>query len=102
MSNVLDQTISRFKGDSSELESALGMYVLGRHVGWRVLYIIHSKKTVAKYEEILGINIREVFPEEGPLADRSIGYRIAKTFANFWRVVSGEEKVDRSQRKEFS
>lgn len=102
MSEILDRTVAKYTGDIGELESALGMYVLGRHVGWRVLYILHSKKTVAKYEEILGINIREEFPEEGPDADRSVGYTIAKKFSNFWKVVSGEEKIDRADRREMS
>lgn len=102
LSDLLDNAIAKYKGDIGELESALGMYVMGRHVGWRVLYIMHSKKTVAKYEEILGINVREEFPEEGPDAERSVGYKIAKGFSNFWKVVSGEEKIDRAARKEMT
>lgn len=102
ISELLDRAVAKFTGDIGELESALGMYVMGRHVGWRVLYIMHSKKTVAKYEEILGINVREEFPEEGPDADRSVGYTIAKKFSNFWKVVSGEEKIDRADRREMT
>ena len=29
------------------------MYMIGRHFGWKVLYLIHTKKTIAKYEGIL-------------------------------------------------
>lgn len=75
-----------------ELESALGMYVLGWHVGWRVLHIIHSKKTIRKYEELLGIKIAETFPEYGPDADRTNAYKIIQGVSNFWKAVSGEEK----------
>lgn len=102
MSDRFDQVLRDFKGDAGDLESAIGMYVLGRHLGWKPLYIIHSKKTVAKYEEILGINVREEFPEEGLAVDRSIGYQVAKGFSNFWKVVSGEEKIDRAERKEMA
>ena len=97
--DLMDEAIYDFKGQLDELEAALGMYMLGRHVGWKVLYIIHSKKTIRKYETILGIDVREAFPEVGPDADRSNGYRLAQTFSNFWKVVSGEEKIDRDQRK---
>lgn len=101
MSDRFDEVLRGYRGDAGELESAIGMYFLGRHLGWKPLYIIHSKKTVAKYEEILGINVREEFPEEGPASERSMGYRVAKGFSNFWKVVSGEEKIDRADRKEM-
>jgi hypothetical protein len=99
MSDMFDNAIERYQGGGDELETAIGMYVIGRHYGWRVLYILHSKKTIAKYELILGISVRDEFPEEGPAFGRSVGYRIAKTFSNFWKVVSGDEKVPRDQRK---
>ncbi|MFC5496278.1 hypothetical protein ACFPOE_01910 [Caenimonas terrae] len=101
MADLFDKAVHRFSGNFDELESALGMYVLGRHVGWKVLFILHSKKTIKKYEEILGISVREEFEEEGPESMRSVGYSIAKTFSNFWKVVSGEEKVDRTNWREI-
>jgi len=99
--DLMDKAVLNFKGQIDELETALGMYMVGRHFGWKTLYIIHSKKTVAKYESILGINIREEFPEVGIDADRSNGWRLAKAFTNFWKVVSGEEKLplDREGRR---
>ena len=75
-----------------EMESALGMYMLGHHFGWKVLYLIHSKKTIRKYENILCVKISEVFDEIGPDADRTNAYRIITAASNFWKAVSGEEK----------
>lgn len=77
------------------------MYMLGRHVGWKVLYLIHTKRTIARYEEILGINVREEFAPEAADADRSLAWRIAKNVSNFWKVVSGEEKLglEREERR---
>jgi hypothetical protein len=99
----LDAVIQRFSGPLDELEAALGMYLLGRHVGWKVLYLIHTKRTVAKYEAILGIDVRSEFQEEGPGASRSLAFSAAKQFSNFWKVVSGEQKLDldRDQRRSF-
>jgi hypothetical protein len=106
MSNFLDAVVHRFKGNFEELESAVGMYVLARHIGWKPLFVIHSKKTIRKYEQILGtedepFSFRDRFEAEGPEAMRSVGYKIAKTFSNFWKVVSGEEKVDRTGWREL-
>ena len=94
ISDLVDVAIRNFHGNVDELTGAVGMYMLGRHVGWRVLVLIHSKKTIIKYEEILGIKVREEFPEEGPDVDRSIGYALAKKLSNFWKAVSGEEKIE--------
>ena len=98
----MDEAILNFKGQLDELEGALGMYMLGRHMGWKVLYIIHSKKTVKKYEDILHIDVREEFEPETPDSTRSNGYNLAQAFSNFWKVVSGEEKIDRGERKQIS
>jgi hypothetical protein len=90
----MDEAIVRFEGNLDELEAALGMYMMGRHFGWKVLYIIHSKKTIRKYEEILGITVRDEFPAEGPDADRSNGFRTLKTVSNFWKAISGETPIE--------
>lgn len=86
--------IAGFTGQLDELESALGMLMMGHHFGWKVLYLIHSKKTIRKYEDILGIKIRDIFPETGPSSDRSVGLALAMKASNFWKVVSGEDKID--------
>lgn len=92
--DLLDDAILRFRGQVDELEQAVGFYLLGRHVGWRALVIMHNKRTIRKYEEILGINIRTEFDPEGPDAQRSMGYRIANGLSNFWKAVSGDERVE--------
>lgn len=90
----VEQATFEYEGVFDELENALGMLMMGRLVGWRVLVLIHNKRTIRKYEQILGgIDIRAVFPEEGPLAHKSIGLELAKKLGNFWKAVSGEQKV---------
>jgi hypothetical protein len=94
LNEIEGNAIAGFIGQLNELESALGMLMMGHHFGWKVLYIIHSKKTIRNYEDILGIKIRDVFPEEGPSAYRSNGLQLANKATNFWKVVSGEEKIE--------
>jgi hypothetical protein len=91
--DVIDDAIRRFEGNVDELEQAIGMYMVGRHVGWKVLVLVHNKRTIRKYEDILGINIREAFREEGLDAERSRAYRFASKLSNFWKAVSGDEPV---------
>lgn len=86
--------IANFQGRLDELEAALGMLRIGHHFGWRVLVLIHNKRTLRKYEEILGINVREFFPEEGPSESRALGYQAVKKIGNFWKAVSGDIRVE--------
>lgn len=104
MYQIEREAFARFHGQIDEYEAAVGMMHLGYHVGWKPLVLIHNKRTIRKYEEILGINVREMFDEEGPSAERSIGYSIAKKLGNFWKAVSGEVKDDslRMQRRELA
>jgi hypothetical protein len=94
LERIEKEAIANFSGTLDELESALGMLRMGHHLGWRVLVLIHSKRTLRKYEDILGIKVRDYFPEEGPSVGRSIGYTIAKKLGNFWKAVSGDVKID--------
>ena len=91
---LLDNIVRQFQGQLDELESALGMYLIGFHFGWKVLHMIHSKKTIKKYEDLLGIKVTEAFPALGPDAERTNAAKIIATVSNFWKVVSGDEKVD--------
>ncbi len=88
------EAIANFKGQLNELEAALGMLRMGHHMGWKVLVLIHNKRTLRKYENILDINVREFFPEEGPSADRSLGFLAVQKIGNFWKAVSGDIKVE--------
>jgi hypothetical protein len=85
---------AKFTGNFDDLEAAIGMLHMGAHIGWKPLVLIHNKRTIRKFEEILNVEIREIFPGEGPSADRLLGYKIAKKIGNFWRAVSGDVKDD--------
>lgn len=101
---LMDQKVRGFHGYLDDLESALGLYVVGHFVGWKILHLIHSKKTIAKYEAILNIKVTEEFPEYGPDADRTNAFKAIKAVSNFWKVVSGDEKLplDRDARRSIT
>jgi hypothetical protein len=100
LARIEEDAILHYEGTIDELEKALGMLRLGHHVGWKVLVLVHSKRTIAKYEEILGIKLRDVFEAEGPSSQRSLAFKLAAQFSNFWKVVSGETQVP--DRQKFS
>lgn len=99
----LDHIIVNYKGDMHDLESAIGMYLMGRLMGWKVLVLIHNKRTIRKYEQILDINIRDL-PDVTELSDKSIAFKVVQDLGNFWKAVSGELKNDelRDRRREMA
>lgn len=87
----LDSLIVNFEGDFHELESAIGMYMVGRIVGWKVLLLLHNKRTIKKYETILGgINIRDEFEPTTDFSNKSIAFKIITNLGNYWKGVNGE------------
>ncbi len=97
LNNIARHAIAKYTGQIPTLETAIGMLFIGDHFGWRALSIIHSKRTIRKYEQILDIKIKDFFPEETKTSDRSIGYATSKKISNFWKAVSGEIKIDKKQ-----
>jgi len=98
---VVDRAIDGFQGELNDLESAIGMLLIGRHYGWRVLFLIHSPATVRKYTKLLGLkNLRDVLPEVGVLAHRSNAWRLLDDGKNFWKVVRGQIAGIRSSKAE--
>src|SRR5262245_60620493 len=88
--NLFDRRIEGFEGQLDELESAIGMLVIARLLGWKVLYLIHTRKTIQHYEGILGVSMREMVPPVGRLAKRSLAWRALQNVNNFWKAVKGE------------
>lgn len=101
--SVIDRAVDGFNGNLDDLESAIGMLMVGRQYGWRVVLLIHSPGTIRKYLKILGLkNLRELLPEVGVLAHRSTAWRLVEGTENFWKVVRGQISGIRSTRTEKS
>lgn len=86
---LIDAAIARYKGDGRTLESAIGAFYLGFHVGWKPLRLMHAHVTFARYQTILGLNFMEVHPEVGPLAGKMLAWRFVEKVGNYWDVARG-------------
>lgn len=94
---IISNAFDKFKGQITDFESSVGFFYLGFSVGWKPLYLLHSKRTVRKYEQILGIKVRDIFPEVGKDAMRLEVWKIAKSISNFWKVVSGDIPINKTK-----
>jgi hypothetical protein len=86
----IEKALKKFHGDFNDFARAVGMLYVGELMGWRVLVLIHDKKTIAKYEQILDIKIQEIFPPVGKYAYKSIAWKLVQKVTNFWKAVKGE------------
>lgn len=83
-----------FRGDLRILCSIIGIEAFGRLFGWKVLYLVRSKKTVREHCSLLGLTPSEDFPEVTSLSYRSDGLRCLNANKHpFWSVVSGLIKI---------
>lgn len=90
---IAQTAILNYSGDIDVLNSALGMLFTGHYYGCRFLYIVHSKRTVRKYEKVLNIKVTEYFEPTGSLSHRSAGLFEANKHSNFWKCVSGDIQI---------
>lgn len=82
--------IKNYAGLMDKLEAGVGMFVVGRYTGWRVVYLAHGKSTIKKYEDAFGMKVRDVLPEYGVYSHKSIALEAVKKVTNFWKAVKGE------------
>jgi nicotinic acid mononucleotide adenylyltransferase len=102
---VIERAIQQHEEfQADEMESAIGLYILGFHYGWKVLQLIHTRRTIAKYQMLMGIDIQKEFDEFGPDAKRTNAYKLIDAASNFWKLVSGAKKLplDIDKRTVFS
>jgi hypothetical protein len=67
----VDSAIKRLKGDSRRRSNAIAYLMIGRVMAWKVMLLMHDRKSVKDYEELLQINSKELFPEFRRMADKS-------------------------------
>jgi len=87
---IIDKAVAKYVGNTDVLASAIGVLMIGRHFGWRPIFIMYGPKTLRKYEKILEIEFQKVLPDVGTLAHKSIAWNIAKKLKSFWKAVKGE------------
>jgi hypothetical protein len=84
---IIDAAIERYQGHSDLLRNAVGAVLIGRLVGWKPLLLMQNKRTVDRYGQILGVDLREILPEVGLRANKSLAWRVVQAGQKFWDVV---------------
>lgn len=90
MLDLMELKASEYQGIGGDLVSAVGVFVLSRFYGWRVIRLIASRRQWNVTIKIFG-NIKAFTPERGKYARKSVGLDIADKIGDYWAYVRGQK-----------
>lgn len=90
MLNLMEIKASEFTGIGGDLISAVGILVLSRFYGWRVMRLIASRRQWNVAVKIFG-DIKKMTPERGQYARKSVGLAIADKLGDYWSYMRGQK-----------
>lgn len=93
MIKKIDEVSTNFKGQLDDLQAAVGMVAAGRLYGWRVTRLISSKRHWAVACKLFG-DLKELLPERGVLAHKSVGLAIVDKAGDYWGIIKGDVSRD--------
>jgi hypothetical protein len=93
MIEKINQVSADFVGQLDDLQAAVGMLAVGRLYGWRVTRLISSKRHWTLACRLFG-DLKDLLPEEGELAHKSVGLAVINKAGGYWDFVSGRGNRD--------
>jgi hypothetical protein len=98
MLDLMELKANEFTGIGGDLISAVGVLVLSRFYGWRVMRLIASRRQWNVTVKIFG-NIKKMTPERGQYARKSVGLAIADKLGDYWSYMRGQKNSDNNPSK---
>ena len=84
----IDEVTKNFKGQVDHLSDAIGLVILGRLVGWRVMRLVSSRRSWETATRLFG-DLKEFLPERGRYAYKSLGLKIIDQIGGYWDFIRG-------------
>jgi hypothetical protein len=85
----IEDVTKEYSGLIDHLYEAVGMIVVGRLFGWRVMRLVSSRRCWSLASEIFG-DPKELMPERGRYAHKSYGLRIVDAVGGYWDFIKGK------------
>jgi len=90
---IINEKIADFSGQLDDLQVAVGILAVGRLYGWRVTRLISSKRHWSVACKLFG-DLKELLPERGVLAHKSVGLAIVDKAGDYWGIIKGDVSRD--------
>jgi len=96
----IDEVSGAFVGQIDDLYKVVGMIVVGRLYGWRVMRLITSGPLWKSAFKLFG-DPKELMPQRGKYSHKSIGLRVVDEIGGYWDVIKGIVRVKSELKKEI-
>lgn len=94
----IDEVTKDFRGQIDDLYAVVGMIVVGRLLGWRVMRLVSPRRTWSNATKLFG-DPKTLMLERGKYAHKSVGLAIADKLGDYWAVIRGHTPVSMHDRK---
>lgn len=84
---------ANFTGQLDDLYSAIGLIVVGRLLGWRVVRLVAPRRLWVVTNKLFG-DPKKLMQERGYLYYKSIGCKIVDDIGGYWDFISGAKSRD--------
>jgi hypothetical protein len=88
MIKKIDDVSANYTGYLDDLTQIVGMVVIGRRYGWRVIRLVNSRRHWALACKHFG-DLKILLPERGDLTRKSIGLAIIDAIGGYWDIIRG-------------
>lgn len=89
----VEEVTKGFSGQLDQLYETVGMMMLGRLLGWRVMRLVSSRRCWMMATKLFG-DVKELLPEKGKYYKKSVGFRIIDGAGDYWDFIKGNVSRD--------
>jgi len=94
----IEQVTKDYSGSIDDLSSIVGMIVIGRLFGWRVMRLVSSRRIWSKAITLFG-DPKELMEPRGKYARKSVGLALIDKAGDYWEVIKGHQSISSAKRK---
>ena len=94
----IEEVTKEYKGDISHLYEAVGMIVIGRLFGWRVMRLSTSSRVWGDAKKLFG-DPKDLMLERERYAYKSVGLKIVDTAGEYWEVIKRHKAMPMNERR---
>jgi hypothetical protein len=86
----IDEVCKDFKGQIPDLYQMVGIVIVGRLFGWKVVRLTVSRRMWMMVSRTFG-DPKEWMPERGTLAYKSLGLKTIDKIGDYWDFIKGNQ-----------
>jgi len=99
--DLIENKSTDFHGQIDDLYKAVGMIIIGRLFGWKVMRLAAPRSTWTKATELFG-DPKLLMKDEEKLAHKSFGLHVCKEAKKYWEFVRGDLPITTLDRKNIT